>query len=206
MNIDNRLPYRSPADPDPDPDLVRAPNQPGANSVTRADICSSGSGFASPSLWIERHKSLYGLLPWALTMLFAARVLGQALQAWHPQSWLPPFAAFQGSALPYWLLLPAQLAILAVMAVMAVYACRVGAGSVPPASQTIVRLGWFGAMYMAASLGRIAIGLGMPDAPAWFSAWIPAGFHLVLASFVLCLYCCFRSRQACNASRPEVQA
>ena len=56
---------------------------------------------------------------WALCLLFAARVGGQAVQLWLPQSFLPPFHALQGSDLPYWLLLCAQLAILALMARLA---------------------------------------------------------------------------------------
>jgi hypothetical protein len=59
----------------------------------------------------------YSILLWGLAVLFAARVAGQALQLCLPQSFLPPFHAFQGSNLPYALLLAAQLAILALMAV-----------------------------------------------------------------------------------------
>jgi hypothetical protein len=40
---------------------------------------------------------------------------------------------------------------------------------------------------MAGSLLRIAIGLAWPAAPHWFTAWIPAFFHLVLAAFVIIL-------------------
>ncbi|MEA3192186.1 MAG: hypothetical protein QOD26_519 [Betaproteobacteria bacterium] len=46
---------------------------------------------------------------------------------------------------------------------------------------------WIGSLYMAGSLLRIAVGLAVPGVPAWFSAWIPALFHLVLASYVLAL-------------------
>jgi hypothetical protein len=48
-------------------------------------------------------------------------------------------------------------------------------------------LRWCGGVYMAASLTRLAIGLGFPAAPPWFSAWISGAFHLVLAGFVLTL-------------------
>ncbi|MES2830598.1 MAG: hypothetical protein V4695_01230 [Pseudomonadota bacterium] len=40
-------------------------------------------------------------------------------------------------------------------------------------------------VYMSGSLARILIGLTVRDAHTWFSTWIPAGFHLVLASYAL---------------------
>ena len=46
---------------------------------------------------------------------------------------------------------------------------------------------WFGIVYMAGSVVRIIVGLAVPAAPAWFSAWIPALFHVVLAGYVLAL-------------------
>lgn len=46
---------------------------------------------------------------------------------------------------------------------------------------------WLGRFYMAGSLARIAIGIAVPGAPAWFSTWIPALFHVVLAAYVLVL-------------------
>jgi hypothetical protein len=115
-----------------------------------------------------------------LTVLFAMRVAGQAVQEWRPLAFLPPSAAFQGSDLPYGLLLSSQLAILAVMAYVS---ARVGRMARRP------RLGrWLlaaGGLYMAVALGRIAVGLLVPAAAPWFRAWIPAFFHVVLAGFVL---------------------
>jgi hypothetical protein len=46
---------------------------------------------------------------------------------------------------------------------------------------------WLGSFYMAGSLARIAIGLALPGAHPWFSAWVPAVFHVVLAAYVLVL-------------------
>jgi hypothetical protein len=86
-------------------------------------------------------------LLWFLTFLFALRVAGQAIQRWAPQSFLPPFDAFQGSNLPYFVLLGSQIVTLGAM--------------------------------RSATCG----------APAWFSTWIPAAFHLVLAGYVLALGC-----------------
>jgi hypothetical protein len=124
----------------------------------------------------------YAAACWSLSALFAARVLGQAVQRWMPQPSLPPFEAFQGSRLPYWLLLSVQLLILVVMVRVA---GRVQTGRLAPSRRAGLSLAWAGAVYMAFALGRIAVGLGVPDAHAWFKTWIPAFFHLVLASFVL---------------------
>ena len=63
-------------------------------------------------------RATYAALLWLLTMAFAMRVLGQALQRWAPQPFLPPFDGFQGSNLPYGLLLSVQLVILVVMMIV----------------------------------------------------------------------------------------
>jgi hypothetical protein len=119
-----------------------------------------------------------------LTLLFAARVAGQAVQRWLPQPLLPPFAAFQGSGLPYWALLGAQLLILWLMVATAVRAHRATLVANPRTGRALAWIGW---LYMTGSLLRIAVGVLVPVAPGWFKAWIPGFFHLVLAGFVLVL-------------------
>jgi len=126
-----------------------------------------------------------------LTLLFEVRVLGQAVQRWWPQPFLPSFSAFQGSGLPYPLLLTAQLVILALMVRAAL---RVGAGALRPSQGQLKFLIGFGILYMAGSVMRILIGLAVPAAPHWFTAWVPAFFHLVLASFVITLALQARNR------------
>jgi hypothetical protein len=121
---------------------------------------------------------------WALCGLFAARVLGQALQKWLPLSMLPPFRAFQGSAIPYPMLLAAQLLILAIMGRSS---WRVQHGGVSSSRRAAILLPWVGSTYIAASLARLAIGMSVPRAPAWFKAWISGTFHLVLAGFLVTL-------------------
>ena len=123
------------------------------------------------------------------TALFAVRVGGQAVQRWIPQSHLPPFAAFQGSRLPYPVLCLAQLLILSLMTRAASRAWR---GTLPRSPRKARVLGWAGAVYLAGSLLRMAIGTLAPSAPAWFRAWIPGIFHVVLAAFVLCLARAYR--------------
>ena len=124
-----------------------------------------------------------------LTALFAARVLAQAIQYVHPIETLPPFQAFQGSALPYGVLLPAQLIILGAMHTSTL---AVAQGAYLPRPRLARFLAWFGGLYLTGSVLRLCIGILVPDAAPWFHAWIPAAFHLVLASFVLVLADCHR--------------
>jgi hypothetical protein len=121
---------------------------------------------------------------WVLAGLFSARVSGQALQHWAPLPFLPPFEAFQGSGLPYLLLLSAQLAILGWMCRLA---WRVSAGTLLPRHRTgriLARAGW---LYFICMLVRLTVGLAFDTGSPWFEAWIPAAFHMVLAAFVLTL-------------------
>ena len=124
----------------------------------------------------------YAYLLWGLTLLFALRVLGQAVQRWLPQEFLPPAAAFQGSELPYGLLFAAQLLILAIMAR---FSRRVQTAALRASRHSGKILAWAGSVYMTAALGRLVLGLLVSDAPAWFHARIPAIWHIVLASFLL---------------------
>ena len=133
----------------------------------------------------------YASLLWLLSFLFAARVIGQAVQRCTPQLFLPPIAAFQGSNLPYGLLLPVQLAILALMAFVS---WRVQNGMLAPSLRAGNVLAWLGGIYMAGALARIVVGLAAPGAPEWFRTWIPALFHVVLAGFVLTLAVYHRHR------------
>jgi hypothetical protein len=126
----------------------------------------------------------YSILLWILTILFVARVACQALQNWWPQTWLPGLDRFQGSNLPYFALLGAQILIIILM----VYVClRVQQRTFSATHRTTKVLTWFGGIYLLGSVLRIGVGLLVPTAPAWFSTWIPATFHLVLAGYVLTL-------------------
>jgi hypothetical protein len=127
-------------------------------------------------------RNRYVLLMGLLTGLFSLRVAAQAVQFWKPQSFLPAFDEFQGSTLGYSTLLLIQLVVLALM----LRTCRRIAGRISAPRPGFGRgLAWFGGLYMAGSVARIAVGLAVPSAPAWFSTWIPAFFHLVLAAFIL---------------------
>ena len=132
----------------------------------------------------HRSRLRYATALAVLTALFALRVAGQALQRWAPTSLLPPFDRFQGSSLPYEILLPAQLALLAAMIAAT---ARVASTDHRPNARAGRILLWVGGIYMAGALARIAIGLAVAGAPSWFSSWISGVFHVVLAAFVLVL-------------------
>ncbi len=130
-----------------------------------------------------RRRRKYALVLWLLCLLFALRVLGQGIQFWTTVPWLPGFESFQGSGMPYWALLSAQALILVVVAHAS---WRVQRGMVEPRRERGGVLLWLGGIYLAGSLGRIAVGL-VPGAPGWFRAWIPGAFHVVLACYVVTL-------------------
>ena len=128
------------------------------------------------------HRKRYVLALGVLTALFALRVTGQAVQFVAPQAYLPRFDSFQGSRLAYPVLLLSQVVILAIMLRICL---RTASRTSVPNPRLGRVLAWLGGLYMLGSAARIAIGLAMPSAPAWFSTWIPAVFHVVLAGFVL---------------------
>ena len=128
-----------------------------------------------------RHRR-YALAVAGLTGAFAARVAGQALQKWAPVSFLPPFEDFQGSGLPYPVLLAAQIAIAAVAAVVMV---RMNSGKRLIGTRLIVPVAVAGALYFTVMAVRLVLGLSVLSHSGWFSMWIPTVFHLVLAGKLL---------------------
>ena len=127
-------------------------------------------------------KQRYSLFLHLLTFLFGLRIAAQALQEWAPLAWLPEAGRFQGSNLPYGVLLAFQLLILAAMFWAA---HRVARGEMRHQAAVGRVLLWLGGLYLAGSVLRIVVGVTVAGAPAWFTHWIPAVFHLVLAGFVL---------------------
>ena len=57
----------------------------------------------------------YPVLLGTFTLLFVLRVAGQALVGLGEGSFLPPFERWYSGLLPYWLLLPAQIALIVLM-------------------------------------------------------------------------------------------
>ena len=114
-----------------------------------------------------------------LGIAFLCRVAGHLVQVISPVGFLPPAASWQGSDLPYPVLLTSQIAILGLIGWVST---RMAAGrSVFPSrwgSPVIV----LGAIYFGAMAARLVLGLTTMADVKWFAASIPAIFHLVLAS------------------------
>jgi hypothetical protein len=112
----------------------------------------------------------------ALTLLFAARVAGQALVAFFDVAWLPPMAAWYSGLLPYPLLLPAQLAILAVQAAIGWHVWRRGGVARRPRLARGLRAVSY--VYALAMLARLALTR---------THVVPIVFHWVLAAYLYTL-------------------
>lgn len=125
---------------------------------------------------------LYVSILWVLILLFLLRVIGQLIQHFNPIKWLPQLEAWQGSGLPYELLLFSQLIILVVMIRIA----RLHAsGRVRKNTSQGRWLSGFGTIYLVVMVGRLVIGITHLSNHSWFDKPIPTFFHLVLAIFVL---------------------
>jgi len=118
----------------------------------------------------------------ALLALFCFRVAAQLVQAVHTLPFLPPFWDWQGSALPYPLLLGAQVVIIAGFAW---FIGRVARGGLKPKCWQVHGCLLFGAIYFGIMAMRLVAGLTVLAQTPWFAKPLPALFHLVLASFVL---------------------
>ena len=117
-----------------------------------------------------------------LSVAFLARVVSQAVQNWAPVSFLPPFDDFQGSGLPYSVLLSAQIAILVLLVVVV---ARMHHGRSLISRRLILPVLVAGGVYFAVMAVRLVLGLSVLSHSVWFSTWIPTVFHLVLASLMV---------------------
>ncbi len=126
----------------------------------------------------------YGTVLWMLWTLFGFRVLGQLLQYLHPVSFLPPFEDWQGSALPYRVLLSVQGVILLVLARIA---SGVSSGAVRPRLSLGYCLHGFAGLYLLIMTTRLALGLSVLAGHPWFDKPVPTLFHFVLATYLLVL-------------------
>lgn len=116
--------------------------------------------------------------------LFVFRVIAQLTQAIWPLAILPPFDSWQSGAMPYGLLLVSQFIIIAFLGhVFLKFRSR--------RIEQNPRLGWIyltiGSVYFSIMAFRLVAGFSFASDHAWLGAHIPALFHLVLASFLLCV-------------------
>lgn len=122
----------------------------------------------------------------ALTALFGFRVAAQLIQHLHPVSWLPSFADWHSGAIPYALLLAAQLAILA----FAIHwTAAVATGRIVASAAKARAVLGLTAVYVAFMIGRLLLGGTLLAGDAWWDRPLPTFFHFVLASKLLLIGC-----------------
>lgn len=110
-----------------------------------------------------------------LTLLFLARVAGQALVVFLGVTWLPPADAWYSGLLPYPILLPTQVTILAVQAVIDRAAWTGRAWLLRPRPRAARALRHFSYAYaLAMALRYLLTGTHA----------IPVTFHWVLAAYL----------------------
>lgn len=119
---------------------------------------------------------------WFLLSLFTVRVIAQPSALLFDVGFLPPFASWHGGVLPYPILLVMQLFILGWLVRTARQFTR---GSVTPRYRLGMAVLIMASMYFIAMLLRLVLGLTILGEHRWFTSYLPAFFHLVLASFLL---------------------
>jgi hypothetical protein len=129
----------------------------------------------------------YPLLLGVLTLLFAARVLGQLVVALSAPRWLPPFEQWYSGLLPYPALLPIQLIMIAVMMKIVRDFARGDGFFVTLGGRAGIILVWCSYIYAAAMALRFVITMTLYPELRWFSGTIPIAFHFVLAAFLYTL-------------------
>ena len=116
------------------------------------------------------------------TLLFALRVLGQALVVTRAPRWLPANEHWYSGLMPYRYLLPAQLVLLAVMVVICADIYR-GSGLFAAewwgrAALPLMVLSW---LYFVSMVVRYVLTMALRPELRWFRRTIPIWFHMVLA-------------------------
>ena len=149
----------------------------------------------------DRTDIALSILVGILAAAFLLRVAGQAIQRWAPQSFLPQFEAWQGSGLPYPLLLACQVVILVALA-LAIFGMARGRRVLGrKAGRAVIAVG---ALYFITMAARLLLGLTIWPDVHWFTAWISTTLHLALASIVM-LWGWHQSRAAKPAPFPLSQ-
>ena len=114
-----------------------------------------------------------------LGIAFLGRVAGQLIQVVSPVAFLPAVESWQGSNLPYPVLLTVQLAILGLIGWVS---ARMTAGRSVIASRWGSPVIVVGTIYFGVMAARLVLGLTSMADVKWFAVPIPTIFHLVLAS------------------------
>ncbi len=127
---------------------------------------------------------MHGPLLALLTLLFALRVLGQALVAFFGVTWLPAMEQWFSGLIPYPWLISIQILFLMLMAKIASEIWR-GQGAFamrrPHWAEFLIK---FSAVYAAAMVLRYALTMILRPDLRWHGNVIPIFFHFVLAGFI----------------------
>jgi hypothetical protein len=125
------------------------------------------------------------VLMWSCVALFSVRVVGQLEALLVSPDWLPDMDAWYSGLLPYYLLVPAQIAILMLMSVVA-WNPRIRSGTFAGANpRGAMALRIFAGLYFTVMAVRLGVNVIDNGADFWRHGAIPVAFHWVLALFVL---------------------
>jgi uncharacterized protein len=131
---------------------------------------------------LHRKASLrYAKWLWLCSGLFAFRVVAQLLSLLFKTNSLPTFESWHGGVLPYPLLLGTQILILIWLARTARLFSQ---GSIYPRRRLGMAIIIFASLYFLVTLLRLLLGLTILSEHRWFASYLPAFFHLVLASYL----------------------
>jgi len=134
---------------------------------------------------VARRSRSAATLMWTCIALFAIRVVGQFEVFTLAPAWLPEMQAWYSGLLPYYLLLPAQIAMLVIMSIVASNR-RIRSGKFARAHPRAAgALRMFALVYFTVMSVRLGVNLVDNGAEFWREGAIPVAFHWVLALFLL---------------------
>jgi uncharacterized protein len=119
---------------------------------------------------------------WLLLALFVVRVVAQPLALIVHAGFLPPFEEWQSGAVPYPILVVAQVLIILWLWRTA---ARFTGGRVVPRRRLGAIMLALGGIYFLTMVVRLVLGLTLLSEQRWFASPIPTVFHLVLATALL---------------------
>lgn len=136
------------------------------------------------------NHALYTKLLLIPYILFIVRVSIQLIQYFVPLGWLPAFESWHTDTIPYGILLISQIIIISIFSLTI---WRISLNKITPHNITGKFLLSLGIIYFIFMLFRLVGGLTFLVDNSWFAQFLPAFFHLVLASFII-IWGCFHLR------------
>jgi hypothetical protein len=134
---------------------------------------------------MTRRSREVALVLWSCIVLFAARVIGQFEALVASPAWLPDMDAWYSGLLPYYLLLPVQLALLMAMSIVA-WNRRVRTGRFALARPRVAHaLRNLALLYFLVMGIRLGVTLAGNGTEYWREGAISVACHWVLALFLL---------------------